>query len=175
MSIRWGWFTAAVLAAALTGCSGGSKKDGSGAPPKAEDAPATAQEAAPEPAATNVAMKLSWQGEGDERKVLVQVDGADVCTVRKGQGPSIVAALDTISNPESEMAKLNPEAFNTAKAVVDALRAKRTAAIAAGTPAPKCLVTIPLDANFDDAAKPVMKAAFRAGFKPKAEVEIKAE
>lgn len=202
---RWGWFAAAVLAAALAGCGGsGEVQDDESRPPSENGAGEGGGEAAPptegegagggesagggeapppdmsgtgggevapregeappapaggestpqpagagQPAASSgvIALEATWQGEGAGRKAVVR-SGAD------------------------EVAQLDPAAPTVSDPVVGYLKSKRDAMVAAGQSA-KVTISIPLEKGaFDQVGAPLMKSAFRAGFKT-GEVEFK--
>jgi hypothetical protein len=157
MANQWGWITAAVLVAALAGGCGGNKPKDDGGPPPTTDGgmtDGTDGGMTPAPAAGgSIDVKAVWMGEGDARKVSVMLGDAEVTMI----DPK--APMDPAAGPDQKL--------------VDALKMKRDEAIAAGSTAPRCVVMCATDMAFADVGKHIMRAAFKAGFKPGAEVEYK--
>jgi hypothetical protein len=91
-------------------------------------------------------VSAAWVGEGANRKVAVK-SGAD------------------------DVAQLDPQNPAVSDQVVTYLKGKRDAMTAANQ-APKVTISVPTDMPFDQVGQPLMKAAFRAGFRA-SEVEYK--
>ncbi|HVY62635.1 MAG TPA: hypothetical protein VHF22_13330 [Planctomycetota bacterium] len=188
MSKRWGWLAAAVLAATLTGCKGsGDTQDSSGPPPEnqptageTQPAPADQQQPAPgdqqqpapggdmsgqQPATPGGEMGGTQPAGGHEQQM---GGGVQLMASWMGEGASRKAVVKSGSD---EVAQLDPANPGVNDQIVSYLKQKHEAMTAAGQP-PKVTIMVPTDMPFDQVGQPLMKAAFRAGFRA-SEVEYK--
>ena len=187
MSNRWGLLAAALVAATLSGCPSTPKKT-DGAPPTGPDAGGQTtpggDATTPPPAGGDAAANPGGTTPGGDAMAggatTPPPAGGDMGTTTPATGgappaaaPGGPLALSAGWTPDKkisvkvgadEVAQLDPANPAASDAVINFLKTKHDAMVAAGQ-APKVTISVPTDMKFDDVGKPLMTAAFKAGFR----------